>query len=77
MLRHGDIAHSFDPVRWPFDVAFGLALGTMKLPTGAGWLQVIETSRFRAATAMPELREEGPRHIRPRDIPPGYIGPLW
>ena len=76
-LCHGDIPHSFDPARWPFDLALGLALGTMKLPTGAGWLQVIETSRFRAATALPELRDEGPRHIRPRDVPPGYIGPLW
>ena len=63
-------------MRWPFDVAFGLALGTMKLPTGAGWLQVIETSRFRAATALPELREKVAPHPTARGSA-GYIGPLW
>jgi hypothetical protein len=41
-MCQGDVPHSFDPPRFPFDLSFGLSIGNSKLPTGQGWLSVIE-----------------------------------
>jgi hypothetical protein len=77
VLAHGDVPHTFDPARFPYDLAFGLSIGTSRLPTGAGWLGVLEREAFRAATPLPAVSEaSGPRHIRPRDIPADYVGRL-
>jgi len=75
VLCHGDIPHSYDPARYPHDLSFGLNIGTSKLPTGSGWLSVLERSAFRPATALPNQPiYERPRNVRVREIPRDYVG---
>ena len=53
-------------------------IGTSRLPRGNGWVEVLETSRFRVATAFPVAPDAGqPRQLLVRDVPRDFVGRVW
>ncbi len=67
-LCHGDVVHSFSPTRWPYDMAFGLAIGGGSQATNK-WRSVLERTQFLKAVELPMLPQQQ-QHWRPDDSAP-------
>ena len=73
VLGHSTISHSYNPARWPYDAAIGVAIGG-GAPLVDGWMGFLERGRLKLATPYPA--NGGPAWA------PGFVtvnaqGPKW
>jgi hypothetical protein len=71
VLCWGDIPHSFDPSRFPYDLSFGLAHqhGTGRMPTADSWRNVLATKKLLELTELPAAKTSQSRSL--------VSGPTW
>lgn len=78
VLAHGDVPHSLDPARYPFDFSLGLTFPSAGVPATDVWRRVLSTSNLRPASPTPFRHGWSPGAVRVdnrgyRETPIGFV----